>query len=126
MAAVELLPGREFDPEDFVAFLGAQPDLGTKWAPAFVRVTSALPQTASGKVTKGPLRLEGWWRGGTVFHRLPPAPASAGAAGGGPAGTPGTGGPGGAVGTYALMTDADRAGLRGEFERHGREGLVGG
>ncbi len=135
MAAVELLPGREFDPEDFVAFLGAQPDLGTKWAPAFVRVTSALPQTASGKVTKGPLRLEGWWRSGTVFHRLPPAPDSAGATGGGPAGTAGTGGPGGTVGTggpggtvgtYALMTDADRAGLRGEFERHGREGLVGG
>src|ERR1019366_1140063 len=50
MPAIELLPGLDFDPGEFAAFLSTQPDLGTKWAPSFVRVTRALPQTASGKV----------------------------------------------------------------------------
>src|SRR6202042_3598982 len=49
MAALELLPGNVFSPEGFRAFLAAQPDLGTKWAPSFVRVVAQLPQTASGK-----------------------------------------------------------------------------
>src|SRR5207302_969481 len=39
MAAIELRPGAGLDPEAFASFLEAQPDLGTKWAPAFVRVT---------------------------------------------------------------------------------------
>ena len=70
MAAVELLPGRRFGPAEFAAFLEAQPDLGTKWVPAFVRVTGALPQTASGRVTKDPLRGDGWWQGDDpVFRR---------------------------------------------------------
>ena len=38
MAALELEPGVEFDPDAFTAFLAAQEDLGTKWAPRFVRV----------------------------------------------------------------------------------------
>jgi fatty-acyl-CoA synthase len=59
MAAVELLPGRRFDPRSFALFLASQPDLGTKWTPAFVRVTVALPQTAppSGMVAGGRARL---------------------------------------------------------------------
>ena len=70
MAALELLPGAAFDPAAFDAFLAAQPDLGTKWVPSYVRVTGALPQTASGKVTKDPLRSEGWWHGAdAVFRR---------------------------------------------------------
>ena len=106
MAAVELLPGRTFDPVAFAGFLAAQDDLGTKWAPSFVRVTTALPQTASGKVTKGPLRRSGWWRtGDPCFRRLP-------AAGGGPA--------------YGPLTSADTADLLEEFARHGRSGLLGG
>ena len=43
MAALELLPGRQFDPDAFGAFLVAQRDLGTKWVPAFLRVTDSLP-----------------------------------------------------------------------------------
>ena len=106
MAAVELLPGHMFDPDRFARFLAAQDDLGTKWAPAFVRVTGALPQTASGKVTKGPLRRDGWWAcDDAVFRRLP-----------GPDGSP----------TYSLF-EPDAAGqLLEEFRRHGRNGLVGG
>ncbi len=103
MAALELLPGEVFEPEAFASFLAAQPDLGTKWAPSFVRVTASLPQTASGKVTKEPLRADGWWRGeDEVFRRR------------------GTG-PG-----YLPMDDADRRTLRAEFGRHGRDHLVGG
>jgi steroid-22-oyl-CoA synthetase len=103
MAALELLPGQAFDAEAFAAFLAAQPDLGTKWAPSFVRVTRALPQTASGKVTKEPLRSDGWWHGDDEYffrHR--------------------------ASGSYLPMGEPERRVLRAEFEQHGREHLAGG
>ena len=45
------------------------PTSGTKWAPSFVRVTGGLPQTASGKVTKDPLRSEGWWAADEPVYR---------------------------------------------------------
>ena len=103
MAAVELLPGQVFEPADFTAFLAAQPDLGTKWVPAFVRVTGALPQTASGRVTKDPLRHDGWWIGDDpVFRRR------------------------GATLDYLPMDESDRRSLRADYERHRREHLVGG
>jgi fatty-acyl-CoA synthase len=60
MAALELDEEGEFDSERFAAFLEAQPDLGTKWTPRFVRVTAAVPVTASGKIDKRPLRAERW------------------------------------------------------------------
>ena len=103
MAALEMLPGRTFDADAFAGFLAAQPDLGTKWVPSFVRVTAALPQTASGKVTKDPLRSEGWWRGSDPVLRRR-----------------------GATLSFAPLTDDDRDQLQAEFGRHGREALVGG
>jgi fatty-acyl-CoA synthase len=60
MATLQLDEGAEFDAEDFAAWLGRQPDLGTKWAPRLVRITSSLPLTASGKVDKRPLRADRW------------------------------------------------------------------
>ena len=60
MAAVELRPGVRFDPAGFAAFLSDQPDLGTKWAPRFVRIMDALPLTATGKITKASLRRTSW------------------------------------------------------------------
>jgi len=60
MAALLLRPGSEFEPEDFDTFLAGQDDLGTKWAPKFVRVTDDLPVTATTKVLKRVLRNEGW------------------------------------------------------------------
>jgi fatty-acyl-CoA synthase len=60
MVALETVPGRPFDPDAFAAWLTAQPDLGPKWVPRFVRVSAALPQTATGKVTKVGLRDEAW------------------------------------------------------------------
>ena len=44
----------------FAAFLAEQRDLGTKWAPRYVRVTDSLPETATTKVLKRVLRNEGW------------------------------------------------------------------
>ena len=60
MVALELVPGVSFDPAAFLAWLEAQPDLGTKWLPRFVRISESLPQTATGKVTKVGLRQEAW------------------------------------------------------------------
>ncbi|MEU0249711.1 long-chain-fatty-acid--CoA ligase [Streptomyces sp. NPDC006235] len=58
-----------FDPEAFERFLLAQPDLGTKMAPRFVRAAGRMPVTATNKIHRAALRREGlrcadpvWWR----------------------------------------------------------------
>ncbi len=80
MVALETVPGKTFDPADFAEWLVAQPDLGPKWLPRYVRVSLSLPQTATGKVTKVGLRAEAWacddpiwWRplGSTAFRFEP-------------------------------------------------------
>jgi fatty-acyl-CoA synthase len=61
MAAVQLRPGIDgLDPEALAEFLSAQGDLGTKWAPRFVRMSASLPITATNKVLKRALRAERW------------------------------------------------------------------
>jgi fatty-acyl-CoA synthase len=60
MCAVEMKAGAEFDPDAFASFLDAQPDLGTKWRPRFVRVVDEVPTTGNNKVTKTVLRRIGW------------------------------------------------------------------
>ncbi|PWI18184.1 acyl-CoA synthetase [Streptomyces sp. Act143] len=73
-----------FDPETFTRFLAAQPDLGTKMAPRFVRVVERMPVTATNKVHRSLLRREGvrcpdpvWWRppGETTYRPLTEADA---------------------------------------------------
>lgn len=72
MAALALRTGAAFDPAAFAAFLRAQPDLGTKMAPRFVRILDRMPVTATNKIHRVALRREGfrcadpvWWdRGG--------------------------------------------------------------
>ncbi|ELS53455.1 AMP-binding protein [Streptomyces viridochromogenes] len=68
-----------FDPEGFARFLSAQPDLGTKMPPRFVRVVDQLPITATNKIHRARLRAEGfrcaepvWWRplGEDAYRRL--------------------------------------------------------
>ncbi|MFI1033615.1 AMP-binding protein [Streptomyces sp. NPDC020951] len=68
-----------FDPLGFAEFLLAQPDLGTKMAPRFVRVVERMPVTATNKIHRALLRREGvrcadpvWWRppGESVYRRL--------------------------------------------------------
>ncbi|MFF6980716.1 AMP-binding protein [Streptomyces sp. NPDC008343] len=77
-----------FDPVAFADFLAAQPDLGTKMAPRFVRVVERMPVTATNKIHRARLRTDGvrcadpvWWRppGERTYRRLedaegPPAP----------------------------------------------------
>ena len=59
MAALMLRPGTSFNPDEFAAFLSRQPDLGTKWAPRYVRVAATLPQTETNKILKRVLIREG-------------------------------------------------------------------
>jgi len=96
MAALELGPGAEFDADAFAEFLGAQPDLGTKWAPRYVRVVDHMPLTANNKVNKQPLRAARWETSDAVWVRDA------------------------ADGTYRRMTHADVAALHDQFAAHGR------
>ncbi|MEU8098589.1 AMP-binding protein [Streptomyces rubiginosohelvolus] len=68
MAALVLRAGAAFDPAAFAAFLRAQPDLGTKMAPRFVRILDRMPVTATNKIHRVALRRQGfrcpdpvWW-----------------------------------------------------------------
>ncbi len=68
MAAVQLRPGVDaLDAEGLAPFLDAQGDLGTKWAPRFVRMSTSLPLTATNKVMKRALRAERWTCGDPVL-----------------------------------------------------------
>jgi fatty-acyl-CoA synthase len=52
MAAVVLRDGVTFDPKAFGSWLDAQPDLGPKWLPRYLRVSDALPMSPSNKILK--------------------------------------------------------------------------
>ena len=69
MASLELVDGAAFDPDAFEGFLAAQEDLGTKWAPRFVRVVAEMPLTGTGKVDKAPLRAAAWTTSDPVWWR---------------------------------------------------------
>ena len=101
MAVLELEPGRSFDPDRWTEFLAAQPDLGTKWAPRYVRITGALPVTATDKVDKRPLRVTGWETSDPVWHRV------------------------GRSDRFVPLTPEDARALRDEFAATGRLDLLG-
>jgi fatty-acyl-CoA synthase len=101
MAAVELEPDVTFDPEAFADFLAAQADLGTKWAPRYVRIVAALPVTATDKVDKKPLRAAMWNTPDPVWHRRGRSPE------------------------YVTMTADDVAELRRAFVANQRVDLLG-
>ncbi|MEV6181236.1 AMP-binding protein [Streptomyces sp. NPDC052015] len=74
----------DFEPASFAGFLRAQPDLGTKMAPRFVRVVERMPVTATNKIHRALLRREGlrcadpvWWRptAELAYRRLAPGEA---------------------------------------------------
>jgi fatty-acyl-CoA synthase len=100
MAALEMRPGRSFEPDGFAAFLAVQPDLGTKWAPRFVRVMSALPVTGTQKIDRKPLRAQAWYGDDPVWWR-PERTAP-----------------------YRELTAGDVAGLEAGLARHGRTALL--
>ncbi|MBA2607844.1 MAG: AMP-binding protein [Actinobacteria bacterium] len=101
MAAIELTASACFDGDAFGAFIATQPDLGTKWAPRFVRIVDHMPLTGSNKVVKTGVRAHAWVTDDAVFWRA---------------------GRGDTV--YRKMTDADRAELHADFVDHGRVALV--
>ena len=59
VAAVVLHRDATLDPENFEQFLADQADLGPKQWPRHLRITAALPQTATNKVLKRELVREG-------------------------------------------------------------------
>ncbi len=100
MAALQMAPGARFDPEGFAAFMADQPDLGTKWAPRFVRPMRALPSTQTNKILKRELRQAAWECPEPVWWR--------------PAGSR----------TYRLLKPEDAKAIRAEFEARGRAHLL--
>jgi fatty-acyl-CoA synthase len=100
MAALQLRPGATFDPEAFAAFLAAQPDLGTKWTPRFVRIAATLPVTETSKVLKRVLRRDRWETDDDVWWQ--PEKGSA----------------------YRRLTGADVDTLRAEFAARGRQPVL--
>ncbi|WP_338597652.1 AMP-binding protein [Saccharopolyspora sp. SCSIO 74807] len=101
MAAVELRGGAEFDPVEFAGFLSAQPDLGIKAVPRFLRVSTGLPTTGSDKLRKNVLRERAWRCADRVYWWT------------------GRGGP-----DYSLMSDEDKSALEAEFAAHGRQRVL--
>lgn len=71
MAAVSLREGAAFDPSDFAAFLSAQPDLGTKMSPRYVRLLPVMPVTATNKIHRVSLRRAGFRCPDPVWRRVP-------------------------------------------------------
>ena len=59
MAALMLTDGATFDVAAFRAFLAAQPDLGPKQWPSYVRISVSLPRTETFKVLKRQLSAQG-------------------------------------------------------------------
>jgi fatty-acyl-CoA synthase len=100
MCALQMADGVQFVPDEFTAFLDAQPDLGTKWRPRFVRVVDHVPTTGSNKVAKTPLRREGWVSSDPVFWRL------------------------GTDTTYRPLDGRQRDAIAQEFADHGRTALL--
>ncbi|MEU9605285.1 AMP-binding protein [Streptomyces sp. NPDC048057] len=95
------LAAPDFDPAAFAAFLAAQPDLGTKMAPRFVRVGAELPVTATNKIHRAALRREGFLRGPDPVWWRPPGESA-----------------------YRRLTAADAAALRVRFAEQGRAELL--
>jgi fatty-acyl-CoA synthase len=106
MATLELT-GAAFDAEAFGRFLTEQEDLGTKWAPRFVRIVEHMPLTGTNKVDKRPLRSAGWRTTDPVWWR--PFVGR-----GVDATTP----------SYRLLLASDIDALQEEFAAHGRSGLL--
>ncbi|HMF03762.1 MAG TPA: acyl-CoA synthetase, partial [Acidimicrobiia bacterium] len=100
MATLQLHPDAAFEPDAFAAFLAAQPDLGTKSTPRFVRVAETMPVTETSKVLKRALRRDRWETGDPVWWQ------------------PETGG------LYRRLTPADVDALRAEFAARGREPVL--
>jgi fatty-acyl-CoA synthase len=106
MVTLELTPGTVFDPVALAEFLAVQEDLGTKWAPRFVRLVDQIPLTGTNKVDKRPLRSAAWVTTDPVWWR------------------PYVGRGDDSPSSYRLLTPADVDTLHDELVAHGRRGLL--
>jgi fatty-acyl-CoA synthase len=100
MAALVLRDGAAFDGAAFAVWLDGQPDLGPKWKPTFLRLSTALPSTPTNKVLTRTLIHEKFRHdrvaGDPLYRRERAAPG------------------------FRPFTEADESALRAEFESHGR------
>jgi fatty-acyl-CoA synthase len=80
--------------------LDAQRDLGTKWAPRFVRLVASLPVTRTQKIDKQPLRAQQWYGDDPIWWRAD------------------------SRGSYRPLTSDDIEVLEREFAAHGRSALT--
>jgi fatty-acyl-CoA synthase len=99
MAALVFREGESFDPELFARFLADQPDLGTKWAPRYVRVCRDVPKTETNKILKRQMRKEAWECDDPLWRRD-------------------------GTGAYVPMTPEDKAALRRDLDGRGRSYLL--
>ncbi len=100
MAALELTSSGRLDMAELKAFLESQEDFGSKWMPAFVRISERLPTTQTNKVLKRNLKREAWHCADPVWWRpIREAP-------------------------YQPLTAADREELRHRFVSRGRGHLL--
>jgi fatty-acyl-CoA synthase len=100
MAALELKHDAVFDAVAFADFLESQPDVGTKWAPTYIRVVDTLPVTGTGKVERKALRADRWQTQDPVWWRK------------------------GRSGAYERLTNGDIEQIHAEFESAGRRHLL--
>ncbi|MGN6474269.1 MAG: AMP-binding protein, partial [Mycobacteriales bacterium] len=100
LAALQLVEGARFDPDRFYAWLGEQPDLGTKWMPKFVRVAPGLPTVGHDKIDRQRIKREAWATSDPVWWRAD------------------------RDGGFRPLTDADRDALWADFAQNDRSTLA--
>ena len=96
MVALQVTDVAAFDPLALGSFLAGQRDLGTKWAPRYVRLTEALPVSQTSKVLKRQLRAERWECDEPVYWQPEKGEA------------------------YRLLSAEDQVAIRAAFEKRGR------
>ena len=69
MAAIQFANGVDFDPVACATFLTAQPELGPKWVPTYVRIVDEFPMTQTNKILKRDLVRQQWPLDGQVWWR---------------------------------------------------------
>lgn len=100
MATLQVKDPEAFSTAEFEDFLDAQPDLGTKWVPKYLRLVTDVPITATRKINKPVLRKEAWEVDDLLYYR-PAAPTK-----------------------FAPLTEDEKARIRDSFMTNGRMSFV--
>ncbi len=101
MAGLVLADGARFDPDGFATWLDAQPAIGPKWRPRYLRLLANPPTTGTNKIVKRALVHQKWRAdrvdGDLIYTR------------------------GRGEATYRRFEPTDEAALRDSFDQHGRQ-----